>query len=437
VGGKKMTIPEAIQRVYVFPHSISDNIHDESFSRLLGKYRKNAEFVRTGGSINDFIGDLVNEGIVTHDALNEFLFKELFYGKHKHIYIMKINSFETNLKDENNLLKIIMENYDVNSLGFNELSRIYFNGDEINRDMLAAVKLIKSESGALTKIRMIFVEGIKRKLDNGDKTENSYIPIEIDFQKEIFIVKVNPKTNVLTKNKQPSDLAFKYMDRVQSYFGIKREIFGCAHKEALFSISKKLLDEVIQEMVKAKTENVDISIKTCASEILKNIKIDYIENRKKVNNVYDLEIQILRAVENMYIADVIDKMKISKVGFDGHICSLKFSDGKKVKATLKGGSKRRDALLASDAYFGLRNSIDNSKELDEMRVVWYILDEKSENECSVDELDISINELHVLYDASRIECLFIKFFDKLNEGDFYYALNKYEEFERGIARKVQ
>jgi hypothetical protein len=349
---------------------------------------------------------------------------------------MKINDCETNLRSENNLLQILQEYFQISSLDFNELSRIYFSSDELSKSMMAAIKIIKSDSGLIKKIRIIFVEGIRRKDINGERSENSYIPIEIDLEKGIFITKVYPKSNVLQKDKQPTSLAFKYINIIKSCFKIKHQIFGNIHREALFSISKKLLDEVIQEMIKSKTDNVDNLIKDYSDEILKNIKINNIQNRKIVNNVFDLEMQMTRAVENMYIVDIVDKINMEKKGFDGHICSLKFSDGKKVRASIKGGSKRRDALLASDAYFGLRSSIDNSKELDELRVVWYKLEEGTENECSELDKEVKIDELHLLYDASGLECLFIKFFNKLSEGDFYYALNKYEEFERGVARKV-
>jgi hypothetical protein len=74
-----MNIPQSVERIYVFPRQISDNIHEDSMAKFLSGYKKYSEFVNTGGSINDFIGDLINEGKITHEGLNDFLFNELFY----------------------------------------------------------------------------------------------------------------------------------------------------------------------------------------------------------------------------------------------------------------------------------------------------------------------------------------------------------------------
>lgn len=404
---------------FIFSKAISNNVHKGAFAKYLGN-KAYSTYTNSGLGIDEFITQMVQNGEIDKQELNEFLFYELFYGMHKHTYIRKIDQFLIDLTNEKNIEMILNNNYGIQDSNYNSICHTTFKISDIKKDGVAAVKIIKDEQERILKIRLIYVEYIQKKYKSGNSYENSYIPIEINLEKNIVITKVAPKTKLVDPTKEPDELEKWSTDQCLRHFGIKKLTFGHGHKEILYNISQKLTDEVISKMSAERMQKISQVVESSAKEILKNIEIANIELRLKENNIFNLNEQMFKLVEHIVIADILYKAKIEKSGLEGIISYIKFRDCGFVNATIK-AQKRRDSLFGSDAYFGLRNSINNSKELEKLRAVWYN----------------NLNELLILYDASDINVLFIKFYEKLTEGDFYYGLEKYETFERPADGNVQ
>lgn len=406
---KEMTILKK-DSLYIFPKAISVNLHQSSIDKFLSSKRLYSAYKAVDKS-NNYIGDLINEGKIDHDDLNSFLFKELFYGHHKVAYITKI----TNCKlTEVSIRNIIRERYSVN-IPYNKLSLIYYTGSERKENRLAAVEFVK-ENNKVVKIRLIYVEKVEVYQDGLRVTENSYVPIEVDLERQLIIARVYPKSYVVDDGKRYYNLAMRHIKTIAELFNVRTVPYGHRHKEILYNIYNFLVDEVMTEINKItehEQHKMQGEISRFSGDILDILGMKSVAlSRRGNNNIYDIEMQISRVIQNMLISDVLHNAEKNKDGLTGQISFINYNDGNMVKATLKAKS-RKDTLFGSDAYFGLRQSIDNRRIIEQIKVVWYI----------------NQGELQVGYYAIDLDLLEIHFFEKLSEDDFYYALEKYEEHE--------
>jgi len=135
-----------------------------------------------------------------------------------------------------------------------------------------------------------------------------------------------------------------------------------------------------------------------------------------------LEQNIDRLIDHMLITDILYDRNINDKleGVDGIITYLKFSDGVNLQAILTGENYTRP-IYDSDAFMGLRRTIDNVKEVLEANIIWY-------NDRQV---------IRVKHDMSSPQYLFVFFYRYYNQGEFEYVLEKYEEIESGDIDKVQ
>ncbi|PAB60880.1 hypothetical protein [Anaeromicrobium sediminis] len=406
-------LKEKADNYIVFSSAISNNVLKGQFHKLFGIKRKRNEFIRSGLDVDIFTTQLLNEKIISFDELNDFLFNELFYGIHKHVYIRKIRNYKYDLTHENNVLRILKTCYDIHEIDYNNISSTIFKHDE-NDVKLVAVRVIK-EANKIEKIRLIYGEKVSKLDGNKQYNENSYTCIEIDLRKNLIITKVAPKSNVIGDTKKPSSIELKNTKDALGKFGIYTEVYGHSHREVLFNISKSLSDELFSKADYEEPKEIDDLISEFSRKILDKINICNMKGNSNAN----LQAQVNKLIQQIKITSILEETEIGNMNLTGKISYLKFKDCDSVKAVLK--SKRiRESLADSEAYFGLKNSIENSKELEMLRVVWYHGGE----------------EVVIKHDASDINVLFMQFYTKLDEGDFYYVLEKYEEFQRKHNGKI-
>ncbi|MCS4517294.1 hypothetical protein JTS93_19320 [Clostridium botulinum] len=117
----------------------------------------------------------------------------------------------------------------------------------------------------------------------------------------------------------------------------------------------------------------------------------------------------------LYDRNINDKLE----GVDGIITYLKFSDGVNLQAILTGENYTRP-IYDSDAFMGLRRTIDNVKEVLEANIIWY-------NDRQV---------IRVKHDMSSPQYLFVFSTGTIIKENLN-MFGKYEEIESGDIDKVQ
>lgn len=411
------------EKVFVLQKSITKNIGKTALGDFIKKEKMNTEYVKIGKGKEEFISDMVNEGKIKREKLNEFLYKELFYGKHKANYIRKFSSSVTDLGSETEVINAVAKKYKVSSGDVNYIAMNFFiQGESI--EALPLFKILKDKAtGKVKKIHFIFSERVGRYTDKGDPPtyEHSFIPVEIDIEKKIIVSRVARKDKMVDDNQKYDMLQDKYSQKVINLLGLCTEIF-VDHKENLYKIMTYLVDQIFTRMCKNKPKEIEPIIKKSSTDLLNKLSIDKWDEKKNKKNIFDLEQNIDILIDHMLITDILYGRNINDrlEGVDGIITYLKFSDGVNLQAILTGENYNR-AIYDSDAFMGLRRTIDNVKEVLEANIIWY-------NDNQV---------IRVKYDMSSPQYQFVFFYRYYDQGEFEYALGKYEEIGSGDIDKVQ
>ncbi|WP_291582193.1 hypothetical protein [Clostridium sp. UBA6640] len=411
------------EKIFVLQKSITKNIGETALGDFIKKEKMTTEYAKMGKGREEFISDMVNQGKIKRENLNEFLYKELFYGKQKANYIRKFSSCVTNLESETEVIDAVCKTYNVRSGDVNYIAMNFFiHGESI--EALPLFKILKDKTtGKVKKIHFIFSERVGRYTIKGAPPtyEHSFIPVEIDVEKKIMVIRVARKDKMVDDNQKYDMLQDKYSKKVIELLGLCVEIF-VHHKENLYKMMTYLVDQIFTEMCKSKPKEIGPIIKKLSADLLKKLNIDNWDKKKSKKNIFDLEQNIDRLIDHMLITDILydRNIKDKLEGVDGIITYLKFSDGINLQAILSGENYTR-AIYDSDAFMGLRRTIDNVKAVMEANVIWY-------NGTQI---------IRVKYDMSSPQYMFVFFYRYYNQGEFEYALGKYEEIESGDTDKVQ
>lgn len=206
---------------------------------------------------------------------------------------------------------------------------------------------------------------------------------------------------------------------MKDMFEIKIQSFESIHKETICEMSRDLYMQIYNKMVSKKPAGIDAYVKEISSGLNNILKIEALELKATMNNIFNIEDNLKKNIENIMMADVMYEMKNgSYEGIQGVVTYLKFKDGKHISARLK-GENCCDPIFDSETYMALRSAIENAQQIQRLAVVW------------LEEFD----KLRVTYDATDDECLNIHFYKNLSSEEFEYALQEYREYEKGIKNK--
>lgn len=419
------------EKMFILHGAISKNIYDTAWHKFFSSMRKDAEFKRSGKSINEYVSLLIINGIITFNELNEFLFKELFFGMHRDVLLYRISNNVSFSKEE--ILKIISEKFGKSSCDYNELARtVFLNQDSSKDDDLSAIKLQYSKEGEkIEKIKLIFVKRMRYTIEREQKDkegvetkvqifhyENSYFPIEIDLINGIVTVKNAPKTYLDSSNNKNITIAKSYIDKVFLAFEIEVTSYQTIYQRALYNMCKVLLEDVIKKKseyeLNEMNDIIDRYVKETESK-MSELKIDIsILNKalsQKSRSTFNIKHQISNIIENIIITKILIDASGNSEGIEGLISYIKFKDRSAVNAVLK-TEKRRETLLDSQSYLDLRKTLKECRYVEKLRVIWFKNKE----------------ELQLKYETTNMMYLSIHFYERLFEEELIYAIRRVEEF---------
>lgn len=166
--------------------SIITNV-EESYIQL---YLKKKGFVQTdeekGQELKYWVDNLLKDKKINVEEFEEFLFNELFWGKRKTIRVYKLDKVK-NYKYPGDWELPLEEKYNVVSINFSDILGMIPNCEETRK--IVAIRSEENIKGELTRIRLLFACYIQINGARGYKDSVSYIPVEIDFNKKIMLIK--------------------------------------------------------------------------------------------------------------------------------------------------------------------------------------------------------------------------------------------------------
>lgn len=397
---------------FILSELITNNILKEDQNDFIRSHNLSMEYSHSGKAFNFFVQDIVNDGRISEIEVKDFLFESLFYGYQRETYIYNIGSYCEKYVEVSNFFDIIRQKYSYVSDGM--YNNIVNSVDD--NEALVAIKVAYSKDlKRISKVRFIFKKAVSVIRKGGLEKTLSYIPIEWELTRGIIIAKIAPKRRLFDKRLKPEYLNRHFVDELKHLFEMERIPLGNIHKEAICEMSKNLYDQIYQKMVISKPSGLDNLVEDMSNKLKEKLGIEALELKSTINNIFNVEDSLQKQIENILISDILLDVEqgTGLDGIEGVVTYLKFSDGKKISARLK-GKECRDPIFDSESYMALRSAIENARQTSRLGVVWLT----------------KFDRLRVCYDATDAECLNIHFYKNLKKEEFEYGLQMYQRFEK-------
>ncbi|MDU7157017.1 MAG: hypothetical protein E6323_04875 [Clostridium perfringens] len=399
--------------------SLVNNIDEANLKRfLLEKIENQSEY--DGMDLDVMASNIIDNGELSVDELNEYLFNELFYGMHRNINVYKIKS-SRKAKYVKDWINGILKDYNIESINYNKLIQTYTTGKQ---EKISAIKMQYDEKNIVQNIKIIFIREIKLSISGNIVTAYSYIPVEVDFERKIIIIKGRSRNKVVDETDKCKHIMEEIFSKITLGMQISIEPFEERNEVALYNMSKCLLEELLSK-VKAFSSIGLISESTeeYMKKILNILPLENIEESKLNPNIMDLQKEFNNIIEELILADYFfgrDAENILNLGISAMLTEIRFSDNKNVIARLS-GENRRNSIFNSKSFLGLRNSLESVKAVDALSIAY-----KNNN-----------RTIHVKYYANNNNYLGILFKDSraYREEDFNKTWERYLESESIINTK--
>lgn len=407
--------------------SIITNV-EESYIQL---YLKKKGFVQTdeekGQELKYWVDNLLKDKKINVEEFEEFLFNELFWGKRKTIRVYKLDKVK-NYKYPGDWELPLEEKYNVVSINFSDILGMIPNCEETRK--IVAIRSEENIKGELTRIRLLFACYIQINGARGYKDSVSYIPVEIDFNKKIMLIKAWTRQQIAHEEHKADNL----MEHIKKIMGIEFKVttknYMSEHKKILFLMSKSLIYEAYSHVpTYNEINNIEGSIKKFVEETLgglslRNVKPNGNGQHILAEGVMDFEAEIRNVLEGLAISDYFfDRNfdEIWKMGLEAVVARVKFNDEERVLTSLS-GENTSAPIFCTKTFMSLKNRMEEAERIE---TLWITMDRKKGN-------------LNLKFDASNMEYLeiLIKYGIRFNETDMNSALEIYEKYETKLNQKI-
>lgn len=409
--------------------SLSQSIVVNVGAQYIETYLKSLGFQRTdeerGKEIKYWVDDLLKEKKIVIDDFEDFLFKELFWGKRKNVRIYKLDQIR-NYKRPDDWERSLKEKYNIDSIDFCDILGII--PDEENGRKIVAVHSEENVKGELDRIRLLFACFIQTNGERGYVNSVAYIPVEINFKKEVMIIKAWTRQKIAQEEYKADNLLTHIQKLMKIEFHVVTEDFGVEHKRALFLMSKSLINEAYSH-VPTYTQicNINDIVEEFVEKVLNGLSI---RNKKMdgtryalEDGVMDFEGEIRNVIEGLAISDYFYQRNFDEIwdmGLEAVVARIKFNDTERVLTSLS-GENTSTPIFCTKTFMSLKNRME---ETEKTETLWITMKREK-------------GTLNLKFDASESQYLeiLIKYGIRFNEADMISALKIYNKYANRFNKK--
>lgn len=347
--------------------SIVINIGDDVIKAFLKEQKISNEKLVSVQNIENLISDLINQGLLNLDALENFLFNELMYGKRRYIRVFKLDKIK-NIKYKEDWLDGLSKKYNIESLEFNNIISSYVSEDDSSK--IAAIHTEYDEKQEIRKISILFVFYIRMK-DSGNSL--CYIPVEFDLVNKLIVVKSWRRQGIYDDDRyKPLYLMDKTILWLENNLIYSKKPMSDTYKEILYNMTKGLVDELFDKIPSYEdTIKLESDINGFSNSILDKIGLENKVLEKDgtyslPSGIMDIKDELLKLIQRLTVSDYFMNREFSEVwdmGISAIVNSVKFNDKDNVLAVVSGEDKRKPVFCAK-SFLVLLKSIEDSKEVD-------------------------------------------------------------------------
>lgn len=411
--------------------SISQSIIVNVEASYIEQYLNKKGLVRSteelGQELKYWIDNLLSAGKINIVDFEQFLFNELFWGKRKTIHIYKLDKVKE-YKYPEDWENALNEHYNIHSINYCNILKMIPNTTEPRK--IVSVQSEENQKGELIRIRLLFACFIQLNGERGYKDSIAYIPVELDFERKIMIIKAWTRQHIAHEEHKAENLLDHIKKLMCIEFKVEIKNFMSRHKKVLFLMSKNLIDEAYSQVpaynqIDYLVENIkDFEIEIVNTLPLKNINGDGKGNYFLDKGVMNFEAEIRNTLECLAISDYFyDKNfdEIWNLGLEAVVARVKFNDEEKVLTSLS-GENTSAPIFCTKTFMALKNRMEETKQIE---ILWVTMERKRGN-------------LNLKFDASNTEYLemLIRYGIRFNERDMNSALEIYEKYEEKLNQQI-
>lgn len=375
-----------------------------------------------------WLSELLKLGKINKNELNEFLFKELSYGKSNMINIYEIVSCRK-IREEDDWIERLSESYNIDSVNFNNIISTVVHPDAPVQ--IIAMDTSLDDDGNVVLVDMILARYIRVKINGKESDSCCFIPIRFDLDNKLIIAKIRNQYGIPQKEHRPKATIDKIIEDLKMELEFETITYDDKHQKVLYRMSKGLLEELynivpnynsigkmddyIDKFIKSIIENMDII----------NIE-EMLDGRRVINNgVIDLKDEIKKVLQQLVISDYFFNEDIdlfSKKNVSAVITSIKFNDKEKNTARLAGEDNSK-AIVCSRTFMSMRKSIDTVENVFSLSIAY-----KRKKD-----------SMQVKFDASEKDRLSILILNQKNydEEDYNKIWEMYRQYEKKSIKKIK
>lgn len=411
--------------------SISQSIIVNVEASYIEQYLNKKGLVRSteelGQELKYWIDNLLSAGKINIVDFEQFLFNELFWGKRKTIHIYKLDKVKE-YKYPEDWENALNKHYNIHSINNCNILEMIPNTTEPRK--IVSVQSEENQKGELIRIRLLFACFIQLNGERGYKDSVAYIPVELDFERKIMIIKAWTRQHIAHEEHKAENLLDHIKKLMCKEFKVEIKNFMSRHKKVLFLMSKNLIDEAYAQVpaynqIDYLVEDIkDFEIEIVNTLPLKNINGDGKGNYFLDKGVMNFEAEIRNTLECLTISDYFyDKNfdEIWNLGLEAVVARVKFNDEEKVLTSLS-GENTSAPIFCTKTFMALKNRMEETKQIE---ILWVTMERKRGN-------------LNLKFDASNTEYLemLIRYGIRFNERDMNSALEIYEKYEEKLNQQI-
>lgn len=408
--------------------SLIRNINENSLISFLKEKKCIKSEAESGKDNTIWLNELLTEGKISKDELNEFLFKELSYGKSNMINIYEIVSCR-NIREEDDWTERLSESYNIDSVNFNNIISTVVNPDAPIK--IIAMNTSLDDEGRVILVDMILARYIRVKINGKESDSCCFIPIRFDLNNKLIIAKIRNRYGIPQKEHRPKATLDKIIEDLKLELEFQTITYDDKHQKVLYKMSKGLLEELYNivpnyNSIGEMDNYIDIFIKNITDNMdIINVE-EMFDGSKEINNgVIDLKDEIKKVLQQLVISDYFFNEDIdlfSKKNVSAVITSIKFNDKEKNTARLAGEDNSK-AIVCLRTFMGMRKSIDTVENVFSLSIAYK---RKSDS-------------MEVKFDASEKDRLSILILNQKNydEEDYNKIWEMYRQYEKESIKRIK
>lgn len=378
-----------------------------------------------GMQLKYWVDSLFDEGKIDIVDFEQFLFNELFWGKRKYIRFYQLEKVNK-IKLPEDWFEFFDKNFNLSQLD-TELEYCNILGtiaDSKETRKVAAIKSIENNKGELDKIQILFSTYIEVLSSRKISEENTYFPVEIDFNKRQLTIKawVRQGLNDYYKIDALMDSLITFLC---STCGISCKSYEQSHKKTLFRMSQGLIDQIYTNISSfSKIESISSLINNFTQSVyeglpLKNVKKS--EGKTTISKgVLDFEDEIYKVIEKLCVSDFFYDVPYEDIwgltGVEAVISKIRFNDIEHVLTSLS-GEDSSVPIFCTKTFMALKKSLEDAEMVERLWV------EKSRSK----------GRLSLSFDATKEEYFSVRVLSgiRFKEEDLIVAEEIYKQYESG------